>query len=181
MTKSELVIVFSKLSVAYPNFGANQSVEMLTEVWFEQLEQFPFELVDMAIKSMISTFKFIPTIAEVKETIYKQNTLQDYDFEELWKLIVRASNQGEYFLGGLDYKKAYNSLPRQARELIEPYDLDRIANSSYESVEYSKNQFRKVHEELKEKKKQDFLLSDKPLELIPHWQTKQKMIKENNK
>ena len=88
MTKAELAKLFGILSVAYPNFGSQQNKEMLVEVWFDALQPLPYELVEMAIKSLISTSRYAPSVAEVKETVYKQNTLHGYTFDEIWNLIL---------------------------------------------------------------------------------------------
>ena len=72
MTKKEAVQVVAILKAAYPNYykdiGAEEAQGTIS-VWAMQFAELAAEIVLMALNKHISTNKFPPTIAEIKEKI----------------------------------------------------------------------------------------------------------------
>ena len=72
MTKKEATQILAMLKAAYPNFykdmGAEEAQGTIS-VWTMQFADLPAEVVLMALNKHISTGKFPPTIAEIKEKI----------------------------------------------------------------------------------------------------------------
>ena len=72
MTKKEATQILAMLKAAYPNFykdmGADEAQGTIS-VWTMQFASLPAEVVLMALNKHISTGKFPPTIAEIKEKI----------------------------------------------------------------------------------------------------------------
>lgn len=72
MTKSEATKILAILTAAYPNFYKNLSVEEangVVSVWTIQFANIPADIIFMAVNKAISSCKYPPSIAEVKERI----------------------------------------------------------------------------------------------------------------
>lgn len=72
MTKKEAVQILAILKAAYPASYNNMTKEEASgtvSVWAIQFATMPVDIVMMAVQKLISTNKFPPTVAEVKEKI----------------------------------------------------------------------------------------------------------------
>ena len=72
MTKSEALKVLTILQAAYPaayKITDEDDAALMANVWAVQFADFPAEVVFMAINKLISTSRFAPSIAEVKDKI----------------------------------------------------------------------------------------------------------------
>ena len=70
MTKKEAVQILAVLKAAYPNFYKDMTAaeaQGTVSVWSMQFADISAEIVLMALNKVISTSKYPPTIAEVKE------------------------------------------------------------------------------------------------------------------
>lgn len=70
MTKKETVQILAILKAAYPNFYKDMSAEEAQgtiSVWALQFADLPADIVLMALNKAISTSKYPPTIAEIKD------------------------------------------------------------------------------------------------------------------
>ena len=70
MTKKEAIQILAILKAAYPSSYNNMTKEEASGtvgVWCMQFEDMPGDIVLMAVHKLISTSKFPPTVAEVKE------------------------------------------------------------------------------------------------------------------
>lgn len=90
MNKKETVQILAILKAAYPNFYKDMTAEEAQgtiSVWALQFADLPADIVLMALNKAISTSKFPPTIAEIKdkmkalywEAYGKINPLFDYE------------------------------------------------------------------------------------------------------
>jgi hypothetical protein len=72
MTKKEAIQILAILKAAYPSSYNNMTKEEASGtvgVWCMQFEDMPGDIVLMAINKLISTSKFPPTVAEVKDKL----------------------------------------------------------------------------------------------------------------
>lgn len=72
MTTKEAAQILAVLKAAYPNAYANMTTREAKgtmAVWATQFSGFSVEVVFLAVNKLISTSKFPPTIAEVKDKI----------------------------------------------------------------------------------------------------------------
>lgn len=72
MTKKEALQVLAILKAAYPNSYKGMSAEEASgtvSIWHMQFSDMPIDIVLMAIHKLISSCKFPPTVAEVKDKI----------------------------------------------------------------------------------------------------------------
>lgn len=72
MTKNEALQILAILKAAYPSSynGSKAEASGTVAVWCMQFGDLPGDIVLMAIHKLISTNKFPPTVAEVKDKIH---------------------------------------------------------------------------------------------------------------
>ena len=72
MTRQEALAVLTILKTAYPTFYKNYSkedVNAAVDLWATMFSDEPVSIITEAVKSLICTLKYPPTIADVKEKI----------------------------------------------------------------------------------------------------------------
>ena len=93
MTKQEALAIMITLKTAYPAFYKNYSKEELNaavNLWATMFADDPAYIVTEAVKSLMCTLKYPPTIADVKEkivTIMHPETMTEM---EAWQKVRRA-------------------------------------------------------------------------------------------
>lgn len=70
MTRADTVKLLAIIITAYPASKVQDSPETI-DLWHELLQDLPVEAAALATKSMISTNKFPPTIADIREAVAK--------------------------------------------------------------------------------------------------------------
>lgn len=94
MTKEEFTAIFTHLCLAYRK-ELNQSE---VSVWYSYFNEYSTKLFKEAIKEIVSTNKFFPTIAEVKERIaYMTNPELHLIVEVEWESVLDAIHKYGYY------------------------------------------------------------------------------------
>lgn len=124
MTIDETKMILGILKTAYPNFYKEMSKqEMLNvvDLWADMFKNDNSKLVTVAVKELINSFQYPPTIADVKNKMYSL-TNNDKTPSELWDRLQKAISRGIYhseeeFEKLPDEVKEYIKSPGQLREL----------------------------------------------------------------
>lgn len=124
MTREEVVMVLGILKTAYPNFYRNMTKEEgygTIELWSDMFKGDDTRLVTVAVKELINSFKYPPTIADIKEQMMKLTTKKT-DLTEEWNALQRAIgnslyNSEESFNKLPDIAKRFAGSPSQLREM----------------------------------------------------------------
>lgn len=98
MQRSEIIIILKKIKLAYPRFYndiSKQEAEDIVILWEEFFKNEDPSLVMLAVNSLISTFKFPPTIADIKEEMYKLTNKEQTPME-LWSVAKEMIRNGLY-------------------------------------------------------------------------------------
>jgi len=94
MTREETKTILAVLKAAYPNFYKNMTKEdakNTVDLWATMFTDDSARLVTEAVKSLICTLKYPPTIADVKEKITTITQPQTMMTEmEAWDMVRRA-------------------------------------------------------------------------------------------
>jgi len=93
MTRQEALAIMAMLKTAYPSFYKDLSKEELNaavNLWATMFSDEPVQLVTEAIKAMICTLKYPPTIADVKERIAMITQPQEMTEMEAWQKVKSA-------------------------------------------------------------------------------------------
>lgn len=99
MNREHVITVLGLLKIAYPRFYADFSkddAEKTIILWQSMFQNENPETVILAVKNLINTFKFPPSIADVKEQIYKMQNAEVDDTMELYALLKKAISNGIY-------------------------------------------------------------------------------------
>ncbi len=93
MTREETKALMAILKAAYPNFYKDISKEeakAAVDLWATMFSDTPAMLVIEAVKSLICTLKYPPTIADVKEKIHLLTQPQGMSELEAWNTVRKA-------------------------------------------------------------------------------------------
>lgn len=118
MTKAEVAKVMTVLQVVYPRYYAGQSEEekrQAVSLWHMMLEEHPYELVQQAVKSVIATNKFPPTVAEVIEKIGLLKSSGGMTELEAWGYISKAIRASTYRA-----QEEWEKLPAELQRIVSP-------------------------------------------------------------
>ena len=99
MNRAETGKIMSVLAVTYQNFYAGftaEKKEQALEVWHMVLEEYPYSLVQYAVKAVIASSKFPPTPAEIIEQIHFLRKEPELSEAEAWVYISRAIKGSSY-------------------------------------------------------------------------------------
>lgn len=131
MTRQETKDLMAILKAAYPNFYKDISKEeakAAVDLWATIFSDTPVKLVIEAVKSLICTLKYPPTIADVKEKIELLTQPARMTEMEAWHLVKKAMNTS-------DFVSAFRSLPPEIRRIVgSPDQLKEWAYMDIETV-----------------------------------------------
>jgi len=132
MTRQEALTVMAMLKTAYPNFYKDLSKEDINaavNLWATMFSEEPIQVVTEAIKVLMCTLKYPPTIADVKEKIAMITQPPAMTEMEAWEQVRRA-------ISFYDAQENYNSLPPMLRRLVgSPNQLREWAMMDTETVQ----------------------------------------------
>ena len=165
MRRDEVIAILGTLKVAYPNFYKDmrkEELEHTVSLWAEMLKEDDARLVTAAVKSLITTLKFPPTIADIKETMFKLMD-QSEDNMSLWNELDKAVrnclyNTQEVFEGLSPLVKKFVGSPAQLRELA--------LSDSDTFCTVTKGQFLKQVDILKQREKETILMLPETRQLV---------------
>ena len=93
MTRQEALAIMAILKTAYPSFYKDFSKEELNaavNLWATMFSEEPIQVVTEAIKALMCTLKYPPTIADVKEKIVAIMHPEVMTEMEAWQKVRRA-------------------------------------------------------------------------------------------
>lgn len=99
MTSMETVKVLAVIKTAYPRYYDNKTNEELRDtisLWHSMLEEYPVEFVNSAVKAVIATSPYPPTIADVISQINKLTAKKEVSEVEAWGLVKTAIRNSAY-------------------------------------------------------------------------------------
>lgn len=154
MTKKEILMMLNILKVAYPNFYKNvnkEEIEDSVNLYEVMFKDFDGKIVLLAVHELINTFKYPPTIADIKEKIYQLTNVEDKSSSELWEYLLTAIRNGNYHS-----EEEFERLPEIVKEYIRsPRQLQEMAQMDSDVIHsVVKGQFLKQIETIKERFKE---------------------------
>lgn len=118
MTKVETGKIMSVLEVAYPRYYAGQDEEKKKQavaLWHMMLKEQPYELVQTAVKAVIATNTFPPTVAEVIEKINSLKNGSEMTELEAWGYVSKAIRSSTYRA-----REEWENLPAELQSMVSP-------------------------------------------------------------
>ena len=139
MNRKEII---NLLGIATANFPNLQQKEMKPTaiLWEKALADIPYEVAEKAVIKVLSTSKFFPTIAEIRDATAQITQPRTLDAIEAWGMIVQAIRKYGYYNQGA----ALQSLPEDVAEMVKRFTWRELCLS--ENVETLRAQFRMAWE-----------------------------------
>ena len=141
MKREEIIVALSLIKTAYPRFYTDMTeseVEDTVQLWTSIFKDDNKTVVIQAIEAMITTLRYPPTIADIKEkiqTLTKSNELTEL---EAWNLVSKAianssynAEQEFYKLPPLVQKTLFNSQQLRQWGLMDIETVQSVIQSNF--------------------------------------------------
>lgn len=117
----ETLKIMAVLKAAYPRYYQNapeEDIRQAAALWETMLKDESYEVVSKAVKALIATEKFVPTIADVIEKIRLVTSPPALGEVEAWALVKRAIKNGYYHS-----REEFERLPESVRAAIGHHEV----------------------------------------------------------
>ena len=116
MNRQETMLIMAAMQAAYPRFYIDKTKEEMkqaVDLWTSLFADDKAEVVTEAVKAMIITLKYPPTIADVKERIRLITALPQMSEFEAWNVVFKAISNSCYNSGA-----EFEKLPQNIQRLV---------------------------------------------------------------
>jgi hypothetical protein len=139
MTKQEFATLAMALKTYYPREALLPNQQAM-ELWFRELCDIPFEVAEMALRKWVSTNKWSPSIAELREMTSGIVNGDPMSWGESWEKALDAVRKyGSYNKGA-----ALNSLDPLTRKCVESIGYLELCMS--ENIMVERSHYQKIFE-----------------------------------
>lgn len=116
MNRKEII---NLLALATANFPSYQERDMqpTAVLWEKALADIPYEIAEQALLKVLSTSRFFPTIADIREAVADITQPRTMDWSEAWHLIGQAIRKYGFYRE----QEALESLPDDVRTMVERF------------------------------------------------------------
>lgn len=144
MNKTEFAKIAMALQTFYPRENLFKT-DKETELWFEMLEDIPYDVAQLGIKKWVTTNKWSPSIAEIRKEAAEIIHGAPKSWEQAWQEVIASIG-------------AYGS--RRTAEAMETFDdvtREAVKRMGYRNICMSENpvseraNFREIYKELSER------------------------------
>lgn len=144
VTKSEVAGLLAIAIAAFPQYQ-ERDMKMTVQAWHQLLADIPFEVAKAALIKLLTTIKYFPTIAELREAALRCTTSLPTP-EEAWEE-VRGKLSGDTYIK-LKYKneKPQFSCP-EIEQAVNQLGLEDLLMS--ENISYDRTQFLRFYETIR--------------------------------
>lgn len=146
MEKREFAIFADALKTYYPRETLLPNPQAM-ELWFRELQDIPFPVAEAALRKWVSTQKWSPSIAEIRELSSSIAHGDIPDWGEGWNQVQKAIKR----FGSYRPKEALESLDPLTRETVERLGFRELCMS--ENITADRANFRIVYETLAKREK----------------------------
>lgn len=173
MNKKQFSFIIAALKSNYRNFGVDTKEQI--EFWYEMLKDIDYQILELAVKKLISEMVYPPTIADIRKAVAETIEEPMLDAAGAWgevKLAIR--NYGSY-----REEEALKSLSPITRKVIEGMGWKELCWSKSENEMANRAHFIKLYEALTDREKKEQVLSMQVRSDIKALQTNRKKIDES--
>ena len=154
MTRDDTTVILGILKTSYPNFykGMEKKEMYATiDLWSEMFVNDDLNLVKVAVKELIQTLKFPPTIADIKQKMYDLTT-ETKTTSDLWNELIKALRNSGYHA-----EEQYMKLSPEVKAFVRnPSQLKEMAMMNSDVINsVTKGQFFKQIEVIQKRVKED--------------------------
>ena len=148
MTKKEFAIFASALRTYYPREKLLPN-EQAMELWFNQLQDLPYDIATLTLNKWVATNKWSPSIADIREQAAGITHGTPRDWGEAWQEVLKAIRQ----YGSYQEKEALESMDETTRRVVNRLGFRNICAS--EEIQVDRANFRMIYEQEIQREKQE--------------------------
>lgn len=165
MDKKEFAVLAAAIRTYYPkeNILPNQQA---MELWFQELQDIPYMVAQTGLRKWVSTNKWSPSIAELREFASEVQNGSIPEWGDGWEQVLMAIRRYGMYQENL----ALESMDEITRTCVKRLGFRNICLS--ENINHDRANFRMIYEQLQERRKTDNQLSLPVKEIIKQIQTK---------
>lgn len=159
MNKKEFALFSSALRTYYPREKILPN-EQAMQLWFNQLQDIPYQVAEVTLNKWVATNKWSPSIADIREQAAGLIQGEAKDWGAAWDDVRKAVR----LYGSYQPKEALESLDELTRQAVKRIGYITICMS--ENIAAERANFRMIYEQLEQRQKNDAQLPPKLKELI---------------
>ena len=144
------------------------------ELWFKQLNDIPYQIAEAALNKWVTTNKWSPTIADIRETATVVKCGEIPDWGEGWEKVLMAIRK----YGMYQAAEAMNSLDGITKRCVERLGFQNICLS--ENINQDRANFRMIYEQLAARKQMEEQIPSNLSNLIADIQRNNNLIEEKS-
>lgn len=148
MNWNEFAKIAMALKTSWPSFQIMPSEES-KKVWFSMLQDLDYSICQNAIKQIIATSKFPPSIAEIREKYVESTSLHLPDAGEAWEEVMNGIRK----YGTYEEEKALNSFSAPVRKAVKRIGFRNLCLS--ENIVADRAHFFKLYESIVARERDD--------------------------
>ena len=159
MDKKQFAIFASALRTYYPKEKLLPNDQAMT-LWYNQLQDIPYELAEVTLNKWVATNKWSPSIADIREQAADLMQGGGKDWGDAWQEVLRAIR----LYGSYQEKEALESLDETTRKVVKRLGFRNLCFS--EEIQVDRANFRMIYEQQQERDRQDAQLPPRLKSLI---------------
>lgn len=143
MNKEKFLKIMTYMGIAYNKEITKEQLE----VWYSFLKDYNEDELNNAVKQIINTEKYMPSIAQIKEQIAKMQMSEVPEAEDEWQDVLRAVRE----FGSYRQQDALQSLKPYTAKIVGYIGYQRICMAESEEQIWNKKEFVAEYNALKDK------------------------------
>lgn len=169
MTKQEFGLFVMALKTYFPREKLLPN-EQAVELWYRQLQDLDYKIAETALNEWVATEKWSPSIADIRELAARIRFGEVPDWGDGWRNTMKAIRMYGYYRP----EEAMESLDDLTRETVKRLGFQNLCLS--ENQEADRANFRKIYEQLADRKIRDAQISEKLRDLIAGFRTETSLL-----
>ena len=158
MNKEKFLKIITYMGIAYNKEFTKEQIE----VWYSFLKDYSEEELNNAVKVLVNTEKYLPTIAHIKEQIAKSKLRNMPSAEDEWEEVIKAIHR----FGSYREEQALESLNPYTAKVLSYIGYYRVCTSNQEEQTWNKKEFMAEYNVLKDKQIVELQIENKKENLL---------------
>ena len=167
MTREEFINLTKALKTFYPRDNMLPNMEAM-ELWYRELSDIPYTVAEAALRKYVSTNKFSPTIADIREMAVTVSAGEKPLWSDGWDQTLKAIRK----YGSYNPAAAMESLDDITRQTVQRLGYMELCRS--ENIMADRANFRMIFEQIADRKHKTQQLPVQLINLIETVREKEK-------
>lgn len=148
MNKQEFSLYAMAIRTYYPKENILPNTQAM-ELWYRELQDIPYNVAEASLRQWVSTNKWSPSIADIREAAATMQTGVTPDWGDGWEKVLAAIRK----YGSYRIEEAMQSFDPITRKCVERLGFKNICMS--ENISSDRANFRMLYEQMQERKKKE--------------------------